>query len=61
MKVGVKGRKSVEEGLRQLVEGEVLDGDNAYLCEKCEKKVKTLRRVCLQDLPPTLILGLSRF
>jgi ubiquitin carboxyl-terminal hydrolase 9/24 len=29
------------------VEGEKLEGDNAYYCEKCEKKVNTLKRCCI--------------
>lgn len=39
----------------------MLEGDNAYLCEQCEKKVDTLKRVCLKRLPNHLILVLKRF
>jgi ubiquitin carboxyl-terminal hydrolase 9/24 len=43
------------------VEGEMLEGDNAYFCEKCEKKVSTLKRCCIKRLPNTLFLVLKRF
>ncbi len=39
----------------------MLEGENAYLCEKCDKKVNTLRRQCLKKLPKTLIIVLKRF
>ena len=42
-------------------EGEVLDGDNAYQCEKCDKKITAVRRMCLKKLPNHLILVLKRF
>jgi len=39
----------------------MLEGDNAYACEQCEKKVDTLKRVCLKRLPNHLILVQKRF
>ena len=39
----------------------MLEGDNAYLCEKCDKKVDTLKRTCIKKLPTTLIIALRRF
>ncbi len=30
---------SLESSLDQFVRGEMLDGDNAYFCEKCNEKV----------------------
>jgi len=43
-----------------MIQGEVLDGDNAYLCEKCDKKITAVRRMCLKKLPNHLILVLKR-
>jgi len=43
------------------VEGEMLEGDNAYFCEKCEKKVNTLKRCCIKRMPNNLFLVLKRF
>lgn len=39
----------------------MLEGDNAYLCEKCDKKVDTLKRTCIKRLPRHLIVTLRRF
>ena len=39
----------------------MLEGDNAYYCEKCEKKVSTLKRCCIKRMPNTLFLVLKRF
>lgn len=44
-----------------MTEGEMLEGDNAYFCEKCEKKVSTLMRVCIKYLPNVLLMVLKRF
>ena len=39
----------------------MLEGDNAYLCEKCDKKVDALKRTCVKKLPKHLIVALRRF
>lgn len=39
----------------------MLEGDNAYFCEKCDKKRDTLRRQTIKRLPNTLFLNLKRF
>lgn len=31
-----------------MTDGEMLEGENAYMCEKCEKKVPALMRVCIK-------------
>ena len=59
--LNVKNKKNVMEGLDSFIEGEMLSGDNAYACEKCNAKVDTLKRVVIKDLPPTLIIHLKRF
>jgi ubiquitin carboxyl-terminal hydrolase 9/24 len=47
--------------LEAFVEGEMLEGDNAYFCEKCEKKVNTLKRCCIKRMPNCLFVVLKRF
>jgi ubiquitin carboxyl-terminal hydrolase 9/24 len=47
----IKDKKSLEEALREFIKGEVLEGDNAYFCEKCDAKIKAVKRVCLKTLP----------
>lgn len=44
-----------------MTEGEMLEGENAYYCEKCEKRVTTLMRVCIKTLPNVLVTVLKRF
>jgi ubiquitin C-terminal hydrolase len=39
----------------------MLEGDNAYLCAKCDRKVDTLKRTCVKVLPRNLIMTLKRF
>ena len=43
------------------MEGEMLEGDNAYYCEKCEKKINTLKRCCVKRMPNILFIVLKRF
>lgn len=59
--VNVKNKKTLLESLSAFVEGEILAGDNAYQCSKCDKKIDTVKRVVVKDLPPTLIIHLKRF
>ena len=39
----------------------MLEGDNAYKCEKCDLKVDALKRTVVKDLPRFLIVTLKRF
>lgn len=47
--------------MRQYTREEVLDGDNAYFCERCQMKQRTLKRLTFNSLPPVLCLQLKRF
>lgn len=40
LNLGVTSCQSLEISLDQFVRGEVLDGSNAYYCEKCKEKVR---------------------
>lgn len=57
----VKGKKSLQQCLESFVEGEMLQGSNAYFCDKCDKKVTALKRSCIGRLPRHLICVLKRF
>lgn len=61
LQLDVEGNDSIEKGLTGYTQGELLAGDNAYMCEKCGKKVDTLKRMCIQTPPDTLLLCLKRF
>lgn len=47
--------------MEAMVKGEILEGDNAYHCDTCGKKVKAVKRVSLKRLPNHLIIVLKRF
>lgn len=53
--------QSLKESLDQFVKGELLEGDNAYLCEECGEKRNTVKRMCIKKLPPVLVIQLKRF
>ena len=57
----VLNKKTITESLKSYIEGELLEGDNAYYCDKCDKKVNTLKRQCIKRLPRILIVVLKRF
>ena len=57
----MKNKKNIYQSLDTMIKGDTLDGDNAYFCERCNKKVSAVKRVCLKKLPDHLILTLKRF
>jgi ubiquitin carboxyl-terminal hydrolase 9/24 len=57
----VKGISGIAQSLEKLISGEILDGENKYKCETCEKKVKAMKRESIKKLPNKLILVLKRF
>nr|NP_733455.1 fat facets, isoform C [Drosophila melanogaster]AAN14291.1 fat facets, isoform C [Drosophila melanogaster] len=59
--VDIRNHSSLTESLEQYVKGELLEGADAYHCDKCDKKVVTVKRVCVKKLPPVLAIQLKRF
>jgi len=57
----VKGKRSIKESLDLYVEGEMLEGENKYLCGECNEKRDAQKRACFSELPNILILHLKRF
>ncbi len=57
----IKNKKSLHECLTSFVEGETMEGNNAYHCDRCDKKVAAVKRVCIKSLPRHLIFVLKRF
>jgi ubiquitin carboxyl-terminal hydrolase 9/24 len=44
-----------------MIKGDTLDGENAYYCERCSKKVSAVKRMSIKKLPNHLIVTLKRF
>ena len=57
----VKDKATLNEALELFVKGDILDGDNKWLCSQCNAKKAALKRSCFGKLSKFLILHLSRF
>lgn len=61
LSVDIKHCQRLTESLEQYVKGDLLEGPNAYHCEKCNKKIDAVKRTCIRKLPPVLAIQLKRF
>jgi ubiquitin carboxyl-terminal hydrolase 9/24 len=61
LSVDIRNHSSLTDSLEQYVKGELLEGADAYHCDKCDKKVVTVKRLCVRKLPPVLAIQLKRF
>ncbi|XP_073726699.1 ubiquitin carboxyl-terminal hydrolase 9X-like isoform X2 [Misgurnus anguillicaudatus] len=61
LNVDIRNHQNLLDSLEQYVKGDLLEGDNAYHCEKCNKKVDTVKRLLIKKLPPVLAIQLKRF
>ena len=61
LSVDVKHSQRLTESLEQYVKGDLLEGPNAYHCEKCNKKIDAVKRTCIKKLPKILAIQLKRF
>ncbi|XP_052737124.1 probable ubiquitin carboxyl-terminal hydrolase FAF-X isoform X2 [Bicyclus anynana] len=57
----IRNMLRLQESLEAYVRGELLEGADAYYCDKCSTKVVTVKRLCLNKLPPVLVIQLKRF
>lgn len=57
----IVGKTNLRESLEAYVQGELLEGSDAYHCEPIGKKVPALKRLCLKSPPMNLVLQLKRF
>ncbi|GBG29919.1 Ubiquitin carboxyl-terminal hydrolase 34 [Hondaea fermentalgiana] len=57
----VKGKQSILESLDLYVEGEMLEGDNKYLCGECNEKRDAQKRAFFASLPNVFMIHLKRF
>ena len=59
--LNIQGHKSLTEALKGFLQVEKLEGDNKYMCSKCNEKQNATRAIELKVLPPVLNLQLLRF
>lgn len=52
---------SLEDAIRGYLAEECLEGENAWRCEKCDRRVSARKKICIWKLPPVLVLHLKRF
>lgn len=52
---------SLHKALRAYTAPEILNGNNQWLCSKCNQKVDATKALVLTNLPPILTLHLKRF
>ena len=57
----VAKKRLLQQCLDKCVQGELLRGANAYSCEKCNRKVAAIKRICGRNLPRHLFIVLKRF
>ncbi|KAK8049930.1 Ubiquitin carboxyl-terminal hydrolase [Apiospora phragmitis] len=57
----IKGKAGLEASLQAYVDGEIMEGENKYKCETCDRHVTAVKRACLKDIPDNLIFHLKRF
>ncbi|KAK4336754.1 hypothetical protein RND71_043769 [Anisodus tanguticus] len=61
LNIDIRNHSNLLESLEQYVKGDLLEGANAYHCEKCNQKVDTVKRLCIKKLPIILTIQLKRF
>jgi ubiquitin C-terminal hydrolase len=57
----ILNKSSLYESLKSYIQYDVLEGQNAYFCDQCQKKVAIQKRTILKKLPNVLIIVLNRF
>jgi len=57
----VQGHDGLLQSLAAYFEGELLEGENAFHCSRCDRKVDALKRVLVREAPHTLVVHLKRF
>lgn len=59
--VDVKYVQDVHKGMLHFLREEVLDGENAYKCDKCKKKTRATKKYSIRTAPNILVVHLKRF
>jgi len=59
--IEIKNKRTLDEALDLFVKGDVLDGENRYMCEEYGRKINAVKRCYFKELPDTLVITLKRF
>lgn len=59
--VDVKYVNDIRKGMLHFLKEEVLEGENSYKCDRCNRKVKATKKYSLQTAPNVLVVNLKRF
>lgn len=59
--VDVKYITDIRKGMLHFLREEVLDGENSYKCDKCQRKVRATKKYSIQTAPNVLVINLKRF
>lgn len=57
----IRGKEKIFDSLDELVQNELMDGENKIQCDVCVQKKTTNRRACINKLPNLMVLHLKRF
>lgn len=53
--------QNLKNSFKKFVESEIMEDDNAYFCEECNKKIRARKTVSIDRPPNILIVALKRF
>lgn len=57
----VKYVQDIRKGMLHFLKEEILDGENAYKCEKCGRKTRATKKYSIRSAPNILVVHLKRF
>lgn len=61
LSLNIQNSTTIIDCLNDLLKDEIMDGDNQYYCDTCQRKCNAKRMTKLDQLPPVLNLQLLRF
>ncbi|RNA09573.1 ubiquitin carboxyl-terminal hydrolase 48 isoform X1 [Brachionus plicatilis] len=59
--LGIQNVQSINDCINELLDEELMQGDNQYFCDNCQHKTDAKRCTKISNLPPILNLQLLRF
>ena len=57
----IRGKEKIFDSLDEIVQNELMDGENKIECDICVQKKTTTRSACINKLPNLMVLHLKRF